>query len=149
MKNTMLRLANVVSIALLCIANFNSGWAEPASEKIKDFIDDVSDELKKGVDELEGDLIAIQDYLDHYHWKGLIEDEASSGPVTLSHLQLNGHSRAVVVKPGQRIEGIVLCNLDREKCSSLSFYRVVLGIKGQGPQTTVGNELGILGGETL
>ena len=149
MKNIKMKILTSLFTAFLCIASVNSGWAKSVDDKIKDSIDNAAGALKGGVDRLGDNLIAIQDYLDNYHWKGLIQDEATSGAATLKHLQLNGYSRAVVVKPGERIQGVVLCNLDSKQCSSLSLYRVVLGIKGKGAQTTIGNELGIIAGESL
>ncbi len=101
------------------------------------------------MDKIGDNLVDIQNYLDNYDGKGLIQDEAASGAATLKHLQLNGHSRAVVVRPGERVEGIVQCNLDRNKCSALGLYRVVIGISGKGGQTSIGNDLGIAVGESL
>jgi hypothetical protein len=150
MKNTKIKSLAMITAALFGVANFNTAFAKskPADEKVKDWIDDVSESFKKGVDNLKHDVVAIQDYLDNYHWKGVVQDEATSDAVTLKHLKLNGHSRAVVVKKGERIECSVKCDLDREKCSALSLYRVVIGLKGQGAQTTIGNELGIVAGES-
>lgn len=149
MKNQKNKLLVILFAVLFSVANVNTGWAKSVDDKIKGFIDDVSDALKNAVDAFGNNLAAIQNYLENYHWKGMIQDEAVSGAVTLKHLQLNGHSKAVVVRPGERIEGVVLCNLDREQCSSLSLYRVVLGIKGKGAQTTIGNQFGIVAGESL
>jgi hypothetical protein len=150
MKNKKFQSLVIVLAVIFSIANFNTSWARSKSidEKIEDFIDDVSEFSKEAVQRFEDDLVAIQDYLNNYPWKGLIQDTATSGAVTLKHLKLNGHSKAVVVKPGECIEGTVQCDLDREQCSSFSLYRVVLGIKGQGAQTTVGNEFGIVAGES-
>lgn len=149
MKNIKMKVLTSLFTAFLCIANVNTGWAKSTDDVIKNFIDNIGDALKSTVDRLGDNLAAIQDYLDNYHWKGLIQDEATSGAATLKHLQLNGHSKAVVVRAGERIQGIVLCDLDSKQCSSLSLYRVVLGIKGKGAQTTIGNELGIFSGESL
>lgn len=149
MRNRNSISLTILLVSLYCTLYFYSGWAKPVSVKVKDFIEEVADSLKGAVDQLGNNLVAIQDYLDNYHWKGLIQDEASSNAATLKHLQLNGHPKAVVVKPGERIEGVVLCTLDREKCTSLGLYRVLLGFKGQGAQTTIGNEFGIVAGESL
>jgi hypothetical protein len=115
-------------------------------DKAKETVDSISDSIKRGIDHLGDDFDAIQRYLENYHWKGVIQEKASSGAVTLEKIRLNGHSKAVVVKPGERIEGSVKCILDRNQCSALSFYRVVLGIKGEGAQESIGNELGLMAG---
>lgn len=138
-----------LAVACLSVVNFGTGWAKSTEEKIKQGIDDIACSLKKDVDKMENNLVAIQGYLDNYHWKGVIQNEASSGAVTLKHVQLNGHSKAVVVRPGERIEGSAICNLNRDDCSALSLYRVILGFKGKGAQTTIANELGIAAGESL
>ncbi len=118
-------------------------------QKIKEAIDQVADALKSGVDQLEDDFEAIQEYFDHYPWKGLIEDKVQSGPATLKDLRLNDHKRAIVVHPGQRIEGEVKCSLKGEQLSPHELYRVVIGIKGQGAQTTICNYLGAVARDTL
>jgi len=148
MKNAQLNPITVLLFALLSVAPLNMGWANSIEDKVKEAIDDASQALKNAVDKLGDDFDTIQNYLDNYHWKGIIQDEATSGAVTLKNMHLNGHSKAVVVKPGERIEGVVQCDLDREQCESFSFYRVVLGIKGKGAQTTIGNELGIVAGKS-
>lgn len=153
MKNISRRSLVVFFTTLVIIVGVDIADAKSlelhSTDKVKNFIDNVSDSLKKAVEEVGDDCVKVQNYLDNYHWKGLLQDEATSGAVTLKNLQLNNHSKVVVVKPGERVEGIVQCNLDREQCSALTVYRVVLGIKGVGPQTTIGNELGLLAGESL
>lgn len=149
MKTTKIRSLTFFLLALFGVGHFDAVLAKSVGEKAKHFIDEASDSLKTGVDKLGDDMNAIQSYLDNYHWKGLIQDEATSGVTTLKHLELKNHAKAIVVKPGERVEGIVQCNLDREQCSNLKVYRVVLGLQGKGAQTTIGNELGIIAGESV
>jgi hypothetical protein len=149
MKSIQFKPLTMLLTSLFVAGNCNTGWTKNVEDKIKDLVDDVSDSLKNTIDKIGDNLADVQDYLDHHHWKGLVQEEATSDAVTLKHLYLNDHPKAVVVKPGERITGIVQCNLDREQCSALKLYRVVLGIKGQGAQTTIGNELGIIAGESL
>ena len=149
MKNTKFILAlTTCMVAIFGISHPETGWANSAKDKIKDWVEEGSDILKKGIDELGEDFNAIQDYLDHYHWKGILEDKATSGPATLKHLELNDHSRVVIVKPGEKIDAEVKCILDAKQCSSLGFYRIVVGIKGEGPQALIGNEAGLLAGKS-
>ncbi len=123
--------------------------AKSFESKVKSKIDDIADSLKEDVDKLGNNVQKIQEYLDHYSYKGMIQDQVSYGPVTLSHMVLNNRGKAVVVKPGERIQGTVECDLHKEKCSSLHFYRVVLGFANEGAQTTVCNSLGTAGSKTL
>ncbi|HEY2811467.1 MAG TPA: hypothetical protein VGJ00_08790 [Rhabdochlamydiaceae bacterium] len=149
MKNT--KFSSFVSAGLLAVSVIFSSpiWANSKGDKVKECIDNFSDALKKKTDELGDDVRAVQDYLDNYHWKGLIEEQASSGPITLKYLELNGHSRAVWVQPGEKIEAEVICKLDAEKSSVTSLYRVVVGIKGEGPQVVIGHESGLFSGKKI
>lgn len=150
MKN--IKLASVVTacmIGFLGITFVNTAWTKSVEEKTKDWIDNQADALKRGVDQLGDDFDAAQDYLNHYHWKGVIEEEATSGPATLKHLELNGHSKAVVVYPGEQIEAQVECHLNPEQCSVFRLYRIVVGMKGEGPQAVIGNETGFFAGQSI
>lgn len=138
-----------VALAALCMQSPTALWAKSTESKIKSLIDNIADELKKGIDQVGNDLAAIQKYLDHYHWKGMLEKQASSGPATLSDLKLNGHSRVVAVNPGERIEADVRCTYDANQCSTFSYYRVVVGLKGVGGITTIGNTIGSAAGDTI
>ncbi|MBI2743617.1 MAG: hypothetical protein HYX48_06845 [Chlamydiales bacterium] len=82
--------------------------------------------------------------VDSYPWKGLVEDEATSGVVTLSDLKLNGHSRVAIVKPGEEVQAEVQCSFDRAHCSKFSLYRIVIGIEGTGPLTSIYNSFCLL-----
>jgi hypothetical protein len=148
MKPKKFKPIAVFLIALLSLASFNTAWTKSADAKVKDFIDDAASTLKKGVDKFENNFEAAQEYLDNYHWKGFIQDKATSGPAKLEDFRLRNHSNVLIVKPGERIEGSVTCDLDAEKCSPLKLYRVVLGYKGLGGQTTVCNYLGAVAGKS-
>jgi hypothetical protein len=149
MKNVKLAIAKTCLIALVGVTHLNAGESHQIEDKVKDWIGDSSEALNKGVDKLGDDFSAIQDYLNNYHWKGLIQDKATSGPATLKHLELNEHSRAVIVKPGEKIEAEVKCNLDSEKCSIFGVYRIVVGLNGEGAQAVIGNESGLIAGKTI
>lgn len=147
MKNANFKLL-ATFLTILSILVFNSGWAKH-SEDTKDWFDNAAKEIEKVIHKLGEETSAVQNYLNNYSWKGIIQDKASSGPATLKHLSMNGESRVLAIKPGEKIEGEVVCNMDKEKCSPLSLYRVAIGIKGLGAQTTIGNELGLIAGESV
>lgn len=136
-------------VFLLALCTPCIGSAKSTSSKIKDTIDEVSDSLKKDVDKIGDNLAALQDHLDHYEWKGVIQGEATSGACTLSDFKMNERHRAVVVKPGEIIDADVTCYLDPQKSSAVEIYRVVIGFKKLGPQTTICNCLGISSGKKL
>lgn len=134
-------------IFLFCMAPL--GWAGKIEDKLKNGFDKAGKSLKDKITKLQEDYPAIQRYLDEYSWKGIVEDKAHSGVAILSNLTLNGHRKAIVVKSGDQIAGEVNCFLDRNRCVPLRFYRVVIGIKGQGAQTTICNYFGVAAGETM
>lgn len=140
----------LVSILLFaCVAWIHQINAKNTEEKIKTTIDEIADALKRDADDLGNDLAAAQHYLENYHWKGIVQDSAASEPITLSKLRLNNHSRVAIVHPNEIIEGVVECAFDKNKVSYCTVYRAVIGIHGQGPQTSVGRTMGIHARDTL
>lgn len=149
MKNRNLKTLAVFAITMFATIVPSMGWTKSTEQKAKDAIDKLSDSLKKAVDEVGDDVAAAQNYLNNYHWKGMIQDKASSGPATLKHLQLNDHARAVVVRPGERIHCQVVYKLNKHETSALSVYQVIVGINGLGPQISLGKDLGAATGESM
>lgn len=151
MKNYTHKLSISVGLLMssLFLINSTNLNAEGLDKKIKHGIDNVADHLKKDVDKVKGDYEDVQKHFDKYKWKGVIENHVTSGVATLSHLKLNSHSKAVVVRPADKVECEVQSFLDPEKCSAISFYRVVIGLKGIGPQTTICNYLGAVAGDSF
>jgi hypothetical protein len=135
------------TITALGVISARIACGQNAQDKGMDALDEAASNAREAIDEaidrLGDDFSAIQDYLSQYTWKGIIQGSASSGPVTLSHLILNGHKRVALVKPGEIIDAEVTCEFDRKKISSFSVYRVLIGIKGSGPQISICNSLGM------
>ncbi len=147
MRNLKTLSLATASLILLGLAQPNNGWSDSIGDKVKEYIDNATEALKNGIDKLEGNFAAIQDYLDHYPWKGIIQTEATSGPVTVGHLKLNGHSKAIVAAPGQTIAAEVKCAFDPDKSTFFGHYEIVIGLKGLGPQVVIGSE-GLADGKT-
>lgn len=147
----MKRLQNLKTLAFLSLMAFsvNVASAKDVEDKIKDAIDDVSEFFKDAVDKMGDDFDAAQEYLDHYDWKGVIQGEAKSGAITLSDLRLNNHHRVIVVHPGEKIKAHVACTLDPKESSAFELYRVIIGFKGRGAQTTICNSLGMASGTSI
>lgn len=144
-NKNLFHLYIVIAIFLFAGPNLVNASVE---DKIKKTVDQAADSIKSAVDSIGNDISAVQNYFDNYHWKGIMQEEATSGVATLRNLHLNGHGVAVAVKPGERIVGEVDCSIDREACSSLGYYRVVIGIHNRGGQTTIGNSVGLSAGES-
>jgi hypothetical protein len=116
-------------------------------------VDEIAASLREATHSLEYEIRhlgnnnpAIRETINRYNWNQLIPDHASYGPAVVSNLKLGGLKKAAVVKPGQLVEGEIVCSLNSKQCSPLSLYRVVLGIKNQGGQTTVFNHFGLRAG---
>jgi len=106
--------------------------------------------LENEINSLESDIHAIQDKIRDYHWEKWLPSHASYGSATLSDLKLGEtHAPVILTAPGQQIEGEVVCSLNREQCSPLKMYRVVLGIKNRGGQITVFNHFGLHAGKEV
>ncbi len=127
---------------------------EQVKQAFDESVDQIAASLQEATHSLEQEIShlgnnknRIQDVVKKYNWNKWLPDQASYGPATLSGLKLGGVKKAIVAKPGQKIEGEVVCSLDRKECSALSLYRVVLGIKNKGGQTTVFNHFGIRAGK--
>jgi hypothetical protein len=137
---------SLLVVLAVCFANI--GFAEH-HHKIKHKVDEAAKSIKAGIDKLGEDRQAIQNYLDNYQWKGMIRGRAASGIVTLSDLKLNQHSRVAVVRPDSEIEAEVACSIDQDKVSPFEIYRVVVGLKGMGPQAVICNSLGLFSGTSI
>jgi hypothetical protein len=116
-------------------------------DQVANAFDEAADFVYNTTAELGTDVKAIQNRLDQHNWKGLIRDKTTWDVATLSGLKLNGHKKVAIVKPGEQVQGEVICSLNRDKCSALSLYRVVVGIKNRGGPTTVCSHFGLRAGE--
>ena len=157
-----MKKGNFVLATALIISHGISGiaWGNNFGDKVEQFAEQLSDKLDQASESFNNNVIqkvigqvgdnttALQDYFDHYQWQGIIENEATCEMATLSGLTLEGHSRFIIAMPGQEINAQVKCALDKEKCSYLSMYRVLLGFKGQGVQTAIASSFGALAGES-
>ncbi len=116
-------------------------------DKIAATMQDATRSLEEELKQLGSNKYAVQQALRKYNYDKWFSHSVSYGPATLSHLKLGSSKNAVaIVKAGETVEGEVDCAFDRKQCSPLSLYRVVLGIKNRGGQTTVFNHFGMRAG---
>ncbi len=128
---------------------------ERIKESFDESVDKVAASLEDATSYLEGQLKtagnnkgAIDAALKNQNWKKWLASSASYGPATLKNLRFSETGKPIaILKRGEKIEGDVECCFDRSQCSSLSLYRVVLGIKNRGGQTTIFNHFGIRAGQ--
>lgn len=150
MKNVQFsKLVTPIACVLTLLLGVNSQLlAKDTETKIKDKIEDIAQDLKDLVGKAGDKIEDIQHSFDSYRWKGVLSGAITLGPVTLDDLKLEKHHRAMVARPGENLKCKISYKLDASQCSALDVYRVVIGYKGIGPQTTVGASLGVVDVET-
>jgi hypothetical protein len=115
---------------------------------IADTLQDATQSLQQEISALGNNTNAIYDVIQKHNLSRWVTGKASYGPATLSNLKLGGLKKSIAIaKPGEHVDGEIVCAFDRSKCSALSLYRVVLGIKDVGGQTTVFNHFGLRAGK--
>jgi hypothetical protein len=141
MKNYKLKAVKsfaILAVALFTLASSNVAYAKSSESKIKEAIDNASEKLKAGVEKCGDKIEDVQNYFHNYDWKGVIQEKATFGSATVTGMKFNGHHRAVVVKPGERIEGELKVVLDPNQIKDIKYHRLVIGFKDVGAQTAFG-----------
>ncbi|CAM0117398.1 hypothetical protein [Rhabdochlamydiaceae symbiont of Dictyostelium giganteum] len=123
--------------------------AKNFTNKMKEGLSHIAKIIEEELDECGISAEKIQYHMNHYPWKGVIENKNKEGPLTLQNFTLNGHSRAVIVKPGATIECEIEMGIDAASSNPLSLYQVVIGLKKAGPQVIIGNSLGTIGRKSV
>jgi hypothetical protein len=149
MKNYTTKSFIILTVALLAVGSSNLAFAKSTESKIKEAIDTAADKLKSGVEKAGDKIEDVQNYFQNYDWKGVIQEKAAVGPATVTDIKLNGYHRAVIVKPGERIEGELKVLLDKDQIKDIKYHRLVIGLKDAGAQTAfgVGGGFGYLVGD--
>lgn len=129
---------------------------DAVKSKLDEKVDQVADSLEKArgiiqdeMSQFGSNIKMVQQRLNQYEWKQYIPERATSGVASLSDLRLNGHRKVVVARPGEPIKAQVICDYDRDECSALKVYRVVVGIKNKGAQVSIGKHIGLRAGKEL
>jgi hypothetical protein len=76
----------------------------------------------------------ITDYLPTFPWMGLVVDEVTYGPITVSDVHINKGNKLAVVKPGEMLHGHLHYQVDSTNQHLFHRYHLVVGIKGLGAQ---------------
>lgn len=82
-------------------------------------------------------------YLANYPWLGLLMDEVTYGPITVSNVRFNNGSRLAVVKPGEEVHGSLRYRVDSTNQTMFNRYHLAVGLKGIGAQDCVTHTYGI------
>lgn len=79
----------------------------------------------------------ISEYYKEYPWIGLITDEITYGPVTVSHIHINKGDKLTVVKPGETLHGFLKYKLDTADQDKFHRCHLVIGINNVGAQDCI------------
>ncbi|MGR3973984.1 MAG: hypothetical protein QRY72_05410 [Candidatus Rhabdochlamydia sp.] len=129
----------LITVSLLSLITPSSLYAEKPVSRLKKEVNKLKRAFEKETHYFEGKVEEMQHYIDHYPWKGFIENKNQEGALTLQNFTLNGHSRAVIVEKGDLVECEIEMSVDPATYTPLSNYHVVIGLKGKGPQALIGN----------
>lgn len=82
-------------------------------------------------------------YLMTHPWIGLLMNEITYGPITVSDVHFNNGTRLIEVQPGEIISGNLRYRVDSTDQSMFHRYHIVVGLKGIGAQDCVTHTYGI------
>jgi hypothetical protein len=85
----------------------------------------------------------LKDYLQECPWLGLIANQITFGPITVSNVHIHDKDKLAIVAPGEKLNGSLKYKVDAKDLESLHRYHLVIGIKGEGAQDCVTHNLGI------
>lgn len=85
---------------------------------------------------------SVTDYLKEFPWIGLISDEITYGPITISNVSLDHSDKLVFANPGETLHGNLRYKLNSEK-DKLNLHHLIVGIEGVGAQDCVMHSFGL------
>lgn len=95
------------------------------------------------INPLKADVIdKISDYFKDFPSIGLVSDEITYGPVTVSHIHINHADKLAIASPGEKLRGKLKYKIDSTQ-SNLDVHHLIIGIKGIGPQDCIMHSLDV------
>ncbi|MBA2726705.1 MAG: hypothetical protein H0U49_00830 [Parachlamydiaceae bacterium] len=85
----------------------------------------------------------VNDIISTCPWVGLIAKEVTSGPVTISKLNIDDEGRMVFCKPNEKIEGTLRYKIDSSKLDSWDLHHIVVGLRKDEAQSCITHSLGV------
>jgi hypothetical protein len=85
----------------------------------------------------------LSKYFDNLPWLGLIADEVTYGPITISHIHIHEGDKLVVAAPEEVLKGSLKYKIKTGELDALHRYHLVIGIKGKGAQDCLVHSLGV------
>ncbi len=85
----------------------------------------------------------VEDYFAKTPWIGLIANEITYGPITISKVKICDDGKLAIVKPGKILNGTLKYKIKAEDLDFFHLYHLVIGIEGEGGQDCVSHSMGI------
>lgn len=85
----------------------------------------------------------VAEYLPTFPWIGLIMNEVTYGPITVSNVHINHGDKLAVVKPGEVLHGSLRYRVNSSNQHLFHRYHLVVGIKNLGAQDCVTHTYGV------
>lgn len=85
----------------------------------------------------------VNDIISTCPWVGLVANEVTYGPITISKLNIDDAGRLVFCEPGEKIEGTLRYKIDSSKLVSWDLQHIVVGLRKQDAQSCITHSLGV------
>lgn len=85
---------------------------------------------------------SVTDYLKEFPWIGLISDEITYGPITISNVNISHSDKLVFANRGETLHGNLRYKLNSDK-DKLNLHHLVIGIEGEEAQDCVMHSFGL------
>ena len=85
----------------------------------------------------------FSEYLQECPWIGLIANQITYGPITISDVNIHDGDKLAFASPGETLNGMLKYKVDSKDLDSLHLYHLVIGIKKEGAQDCITHNLGM------
>lgn len=85
----------------------------------------------------------INKYLDDMPWLGLIANEVTFGPITISNVHIHDADKIVLAAPGETLNGSLSYQIKTDNLDMMHKYHLIIGIQGKDAQECVAHSLGL------
>lgn len=85
----------------------------------------------------------LSEYLQECPWIGLIANQITYGPITVSNVNIHDGGKLAFVSPGETLNGWLKYKVESKNLDSLHLHHLVIGIKNEGAQDCITHSLGI------
>lgn len=85
----------------------------------------------------------LSKYFEEAPWLGLLADEVTYGPITISHVHIHDGDKFVIAAPGEVLNGSLKYHIKADDLEFLHKYHLIIGLKERGAQECVTHSRGL------